>query len=293
MNANDIIVWAIPWFFATMILEAALYRREGATDNRHGYAGKDSACSLAMGIGNVILGAVFKFWSLGVVVWAYQYRLFDVPHVWWAWLLLILFEDHCYYWFHRAHHEVRLFWAAHVNHHSSRHYNLSTALRQSWTTPLTGPLFWTPLAFIGFSPMMIAIAQVVSLLYQYWIHTELIGRLGVLEWVLNTPSHHRVHHGRNPQYLDTNYGGILIVWDRLYGTFEAEEEAVDFGLTTNLDSYNPLWVAFHEWVAMGRDVVRAPWRDKLAMVFRSPASLAARPRPAPAPLGPAARSSQG
>jgi len=276
VSTRDIILWAIPWFFATMFLEGLVYRRSERTrDEGLGYLGKDTACSLAMGIGNVVAGIAFKVWSVGLLVWAYQFHLFEIPNAWWAWALLILAEDHCYYWFHRVHHEVRFFWAAHVNHHSSQRYNLSTALRQSWTTPLTGPIFWVPLALLGFRPEMIVVAQVVSLLYQYWIHTELIGRLGPLELVLNTPSHHRVHHGRNPQYLDKNYGGIFILYDRLYGTFEPEDERVDYGLTTNLATFNPVKVAFHEWLDMFRDVWRAPrLRDKLAVMFRSPAWLA-------------------
>jgi sterol desaturase/sphingolipid hydroxylase (fatty acid hydroxylase superfamily) len=201
---------------------------------------------------------VFKAFALGAMVWLHQFRLLDIPNAWWVWPLVIFAEDHSYYWFHRVHHEVRLFWAAHVNHHSSQHYNLSTALRQSWTTPLTGPWFWLPLPLIGFAPQMIVVAQVVSLLYQYWIHTEMIGRLGWLEAILNTPSHHRVHHGRNPQYLDKNYGGIFIIYDRLYGTFEPEAEAVDYGLTTNIETFNPVRIAFHEWAAMFRDARRAP-----------------------------------
>ena len=193
-----------------------------------------------MGLGNVVVAALTKGAAVAVFFAAYEHRIFDLGTGAAAWLLLFFAEDLCYYWFHRVHHEVRFFWAAHVNHHSSRHYNLSTALRQSWTTPLTGPIFWVPLALLGFHPFMILTAQAVSLIYQFWIHTELIGRLGPLEWVLNTPSHHRVHHGSNVEYLDRNYGGILIVWDRLFGSFEPERAAVDYGLTKNIRSFDPV-----------------------------------------------------
>lgn len=293
MSTKAVILWAIPWFLVTMVIERLLYARPSLAARGKGYLTRDTFCSLAMGIGNVVGGLLFKFLGLGLLIGVYDYRLFDIPNAWWAWPLLILAEDHVYYWFHRAHHEVRLFWAAHVNHHSSRYYNLSTALRQSWTTPVTGPLFWLPLAIIGFRPEMIVIAKVISLLYQYWIHTELIGRLGPLEWVLNTPSHHRVHHARNPQYLDKNYGGIFIIYDRLYGTFAAEEETVDFGLTKNLTTYNPVKVAFHEWAAMARDAWHAPWRDKLNVIFRSPAWLAARRAPTSGPPGSRSLGEQG
>jgi sterol desaturase/sphingolipid hydroxylase (fatty acid hydroxylase superfamily) len=154
-------------------------------------------------------------------------------------------------------HDSRFFWAAHVNHHSSEFYNLSTALRQSWTTPLIGMIFWWPLAILGFSPEMIITQQAISLLYQYWIHTESIRSIGPLEWVFNTPSHHRVHHGSNVEYLDRNHGGILIVWDRLFGTFEPEVEKVHYGLTKNLRTFSLPIVAFHEWAALFSDVARA------------------------------------
>jgi sterol desaturase/sphingolipid hydroxylase (fatty acid hydroxylase superfamily) len=188
-----------------------------------------------------------------------------------VWLLLIPADDLVFYWYHRLGHEVRLFWAAHVNHHSSTTYNLSTALRQSWTSPVFTWFFWLPLVLLGFHPLMIVVVQSISLLYQYWIHTELITRLGPLEWVMNTPSHHRVHHAVNPMYLDRNYGGIFIVWDRLFGSFEEECEQPTYGLTKNIETYNPVIIAFHEWWAIGRDVVKAEtWRGRLGYIFARP-----------------------
>jgi sterol desaturase/sphingolipid hydroxylase (fatty acid hydroxylase superfamily) len=251
---STLIMFAIPGFILTMIAEALWARHR--TDIK-GYEKKDTAASLTMGIGNVIISGgtkaiVFAAWS-----WLYEHRLFTIPATWWSWVLLLFAEDFCYYWFHRASHEVRFFWAAHVNHHSSTHYNLSTALRQSWTTPFTGPLFWLPLPLLGFAPWMILTQQALSLLYQYWLHTESIKSLGPLEHVLNTPSHHRVHHGRNTEYLDRNHAGIFIIWDKLFGTFEPERAPVDYGLTTNLSTYNPITIAFHEWIAIARDVRRA------------------------------------
>jgi len=264
---STLIFYAVPAFLALLILESVLTARR----RMRAYEARDTAASLAMGIGNVAISLVTKGAALGLFTWLHQYALFDIGVSWWAFALVILGDDFCYYWFHRIHHEVRFFWAAHVNHHSSRHYNLSTALRQSWTTPFTAPIFWAPLALLGFEPWMILVAQSVSLIYQFWIHTELIDRLGPLEWLFNTPSHHRVHHGRNVRYLDRNHGGILILWDRLFGTFEPETEAVDYGLTKNLDTFNPVRIAFHEWAAMLRAAVRArSRREALAYLVRPP-----------------------
>jgi sterol desaturase/sphingolipid hydroxylase (fatty acid hydroxylase superfamily) len=264
-----IIAYSVPVFLALMVSEMLLGRL-GRRAGR-GYERRDTLASLAMGIGNVAVHGLLKATTFGFSVWLSQYALFDLSGAWWVWPVLILAEDFCYYWFHRAHHEVRLLWAAHVNHHSSRHFNLSTALRQSWTTPLTGPIFWAPLPLLGFAPEQVLTAQAISLVYQFWIHTEHVGRLGPLEWVLNTPSHHRVHHGRNVEYLDRNYGGIFIVWDRLFGTFAPERAPVDYGLTKNLTTHHPVGIAFHEWSAMLRDAWRArSGRERLGFFLAPP-----------------------
>jgi sterol desaturase/sphingolipid hydroxylase (fatty acid hydroxylase superfamily) len=266
---NEMIYWAIPLFLLTMAIEFALLRRRV---DLVGYTLKDAVASVSMGLGNVFIAAAFRVVGYGFFLWLWEHRLFTPDEsAWWFVPALILLEDHCYYWFHRAGHEVRFFWAGHVNHHSSTHYNLSTALRQSWTSPLIGVIFWAPLAVLGFHPTWILFAQGISLLYQYVLHTELVRTLGPLEWVLNTPSHHRVHHGRNPQYLDRNYAGILIIWDRLYGTFEPEVAPVDYGLTTNIESYNLFVIAFHEWQAMLADVAAAEgWRGRIGYLVAPP-----------------------
>ena len=263
-----ILFYAIPFFIVSMLCEWALTRGRPVL----GYQVQDSAGSLAMGIGNLVVKSGMKFVTFAIFLAVYELRIFELDSgAWWVWVLLIVAEDFCYYWFHRASHEIRFFWAAHVNHHSSTHYNLSTALRQSWTSPVIGWIFWVPLLLVGFPPLMVVIAQSISLLYQYWIHTELIDKMGPFEWVLNTPSHHRVHHGSNPNYLDRNHGGIFIVWDRLFGTFVAEEERPTYGLTHNIDSHNPLTIAFHDWAAMARDVRDAKtWKGRLGYVFGPP-----------------------
>jgi sterol desaturase/sphingolipid hydroxylase (fatty acid hydroxylase superfamily) len=265
-----LIAFAVPVFLTLLALEA-WFERLHPNRARRGYEARDTAASLAMGVGNVVIAALTKTGAAAVFFLAYEFRIFDMGSGLSAWLLLILCEDVCYYWFHRASHEVRILWAAHVNHHSSRHYNLSTALRQSWTTPLTGPIFWIPLALLGFHPLMIVTAQAISLIYQFWIHTELIGRLGPLEWVMNTPSHHRVHHGANVEYLDRNYAGIFIIWDRLFGSFTPERVPVNYGLTKNIHTFNPVKIAFHDWAAMIRAAAGAnSWREGLGYVLGRP-----------------------
>ncbi|MDR3660988.1 MAG: sterol desaturase family protein, partial [Mycobacterium sp.] len=188
-----------------------------------------------------------------------------------TWIALFVAEDFLYYWYHRTHHTVRVFWASHVVHHSSERYNLSTALRQTWT-PFSALPFWLPLAFFGFAPWMILLQQSVSLLYQFFIHTERVGKLWrPIEFVMNTPSHHRVHHGSNERYLDTNYAGILIIWDRLFGSFEPESERVVYGLTKNIKTFNPVRVATHEFAAIWHDVRAArSWKHRWGHTFRGP-----------------------
>ncbi|WP_224362476.1 sterol desaturase family protein [Hyalangium versicolor] len=270
----DLITPAIPFFVVSVIVEALVMRKLQA-DGRdvRGHTVKDTAASLTMGLGNVFINIFWKGVAFAGYLALYQLtplRLGSLGPV--SWVLLFFCEDLCYYWFHRVHHESRFFWAGHVTHHSSEYYNLSTALRQPWTTSITGWPFWAPLALLGFHPAMIVTAQSISLLYQYWIHTESIGRLGVLEWVLNTPSHHRVHHASNPQYLDKNYAGVLIIWDRLFGTFEPEQEKPIYGLTKNIHTFNPLRIVSHEFAAIWKDLHRPePLRTRLARAFRNPA----------------------
>lgn len=245
--------YAIPAFVTLLILEAVVAARW----RQQVYDVRDTATSLAMGIGNVLINLGWKSVAFGVYSALHSVAIFDLGSGVLVWIALLFADDLCYYAYHRAHHEIRFLWAAHVTHHSSQNFNLSTALRQSWTSPMTGMIFWLPLPLLGFQPVMIMTMMSINLLYQFWIHTELIDKLGRFEWLMNTPSHHRVHHGANPQYLDRNYAGIFIFWDRLFGTFEPEVEPVRFGLTKNINSYNPISVAFHEWAGIARDVMNA------------------------------------
>lgn len=268
---SNLVLYSIPAFVVLMVLEVLWARQHRQDVNVRGYAVHDTAASLSMGLGNVIISTGAKFLSIPFFAWLYQYRVFDLPNAAWTWVLLFFAEDHCYYWFHRMHHQVRCLWAAHINHHSSTHYNLSTALRQSWLTPFTGPIFWAPLPLLGFSPVMVLTAQACSLLYQFWLHTEAVRTLGPLEWILNTPSHHRVHHGTNLEYLDKNHAGILIIWDRLFGTFAQERAPVVYGITTNIKSYHPWRIAFHEVAAIARSVATATsWRARVGYMLSPP-----------------------
>lgn len=272
-EAPNLIHLAIPAFIVLLVIEAVV----SAYDQRDLFEVKDTFASLSMGVGNVIVNLGAKALELGLLWLVYEYAgLFKewlAPDKWYAWVLLFFAEDLTYYWFHRISHESRFFWASHVIHHSSQKYNLSTALRQTWTGTLSGTfLFWIWLPVLGFHPMAIVTIKSVSLIYQFWIHTETIGTLPrPIEFVFNTPSHHRVHHGSDIKYLDRNHAGVLIIWDRLFGTFQPEEERPTYGLTTNIDTYNPVRIAFHEWASLWRDL-RQPisWKARLGYLFGPP-----------------------
>jgi sterol desaturase/sphingolipid hydroxylase (fatty acid hydroxylase superfamily) len=265
------IAYAVPVFVLVLILEAVSYRFLPDDDER-GFEVRDTATSLSMGVGSLVVGLPWK--AVVVVAYAGLYQLapWHLPvDAWWTWALLLLADDLAYYWFHRLHHEMRVLWASHVVHHSSQFYNFSTALRQSWT-PMTSLPFWLPLALVGFPPWLILLQQALSLIYQFFLHTERVDRLWrPVEWVFNTPSHHRVHHASDAGYLDRNYAGILIVWDRLFGTFSPEVVRPTYGLTKNIGTYNPVRVAFGEYAALWADVRAATrWRDRVSYLLRRP-----------------------
>jgi sterol desaturase/sphingolipid hydroxylase (fatty acid hydroxylase superfamily) len=257
MTLPDPVKLAIPAFVVLIVLEMLLTRRRGIGR----YDWRDAGASLTLGLGSTIAGALTAGAVLAMALWAWSFRLFEIPWSWWAFALCFLLDDLAYYAFHRSAHRVRWFWASHVVHHSSQHYNLSTALRQTWTGFFSlGFLFRMPLFLIGFPPAMVFFCAGLNLVYQFWIHTEQVGRLpGWFEAVMNTPSHHRVHHAVNPRYLDRNYAGVFIVWDRMFGTFEPEraDDRPRYGIVHALPTLNPLWAAFHEWVGIARDLAAA------------------------------------
>ena len=271
----DLLIAAIPAFLLLMGVEALSYRHlaEEAREHDHqGYEPRDTRTSISMGLGYLGISAGWN--ALSLVAFAALYTLsplrFDMG-VWWSWAILLVLFDLLFYWDHRVHHRVRAGWASHVVHHSSEHFNLSTALRQPWT-PMSSTLFFAPLPLLGFPPAAVATISALDLLYQFWIHTERVDRLPrPIEWVMNTPSHHRVHHGSDQEYLDRNYGGVFIIFDRIFGTFTPEGARPTYGLTSNINTFNPLRVAFHEWHAIGHDVRQAKtWRARLGYTFGPP-----------------------
>jgi sterol desaturase/sphingolipid hydroxylase (fatty acid hydroxylase superfamily) len=252
----NLIQAAIPFFVFFVLLEIVL----NAWRRIPSYETKDALSSIAMGLGNVGVGILSKGLIFGAYLLVYQFRIFELEYVWWMWLLLFFADDFTYYWYHRSAHTIRYFWASHVVHHSSKNYNLATALRQTWTGGITGSFafyLWLPL--LGFPPLALVFMQSISLLYQFWIHTELINRLPKwFEFIFNTPSHHRVHHSSDVKYLDANHAGILIIWDRMFGTFIPEEEHPNYGLTQNIETFNPLRIATHEWWQIFVDIRKHP-----------------------------------
>jgi sterol desaturase/sphingolipid hydroxylase (fatty acid hydroxylase superfamily) len=271
---DDVTVYFVPGFVILIALEILVSYREKLKIHEP----RDSAASIGMGIGSLILGLGTKFLGFGLFLFLYQFDVFGLQqHLgmdkWYAWLILLFADDFSFYWHHRSSHQIRLLWAAHINHHSSVNYNLAVALRQSWTEIIYKYIFWMWLPLIGFHPIMIFTMMGISLLYQFWIHTRIIKRLGPLEWIMNTPSHHRVHHASNARYLDKNHAGIFIIWDRLFGTFQEEldEDPVVFGITSNIHTYNLFKIAFHEFGNIFKDVSEAPdLKSKLAYIFAPP-----------------------
>lgn len=270
MDLPNVIQLSIPFFILLILVEMVLWKVRGTVV----YEARDAAASLAMGLGNVVVGALTGGSVYLLYTWVHGFRVFDIGYTWWGIAVTMVAWDFMFYWSHRLGHEHRWFWANHIIHHSSQHYNLTTALRQPWTSKLTGlSILGVPAIWLGIPPELFFFSGGVNLVYQFWIHTEAVDRLGPLEWVLNTPSHHRVHHATNPRYLDANYGGILIVWDRLFGTFVAEQRADPprYGLVKNIRTFNPLWIAFHEYAAVARDLWHArSLREVCGYIFGPP-----------------------
>jgi alkylglycerol monooxygenase len=265
----DYIHLAIPVFFLLIGIEVLAARFL----ERDVYRLGDSISDLSCGILDQVLEVFVKTFFFAGYLYIYEhYRLFAVPaSALWAWVACFLGVDFLYYWFHRWSHEANLGWAAHIVHHQSEEYNLTVALRQGAFQAAFSWVFYLPLALLGFPPLMFLILSSINTLYQFWIHTRLVGRLGPLEWVLNTPSHHRVHHGRNPKYIDKNHAGSLIVWDRMFGTFATEEDEPVYGITTPVRNSNPVWAQVHYWVELlGKARRTRRWRDRLRLFTKPP-----------------------
>ncbi|SFH50030.1 sterol desaturase family protein [Pedobacter insulae] len=264
----DYIALSVPVFFILIGIELAY----AFWKKLKYYRFNDSISNLSQGIGSQITGLFMKT----ALFFGYKYifenwRLFDLPTTIWVWIILFIGVDFFYYWFHRMSHQVNALWAAHIVHHQSEEYNLTVALRQSWFQSWFAWVFYLPLALIGFDPIMFVTLSAFNTLYQFWIHTRTIKSMGFLEYILNTPSHHRVHHGSNPKYIDKNHAGSLIIWDKLFGTFQKEEEEVYYGITTPLASWNPVWANFHYWVELWHTARKSTRLiDKISVFIKPP-----------------------
>jgi sterol desaturase/sphingolipid hydroxylase (fatty acid hydroxylase superfamily) len=267
---DDPVVYAIPFFLIAIGTELYINWKE----QRNLYEKKEALASIGMGLGSLVINILMKGLAFGAYTYLHQFRLFDLGWHWYAWVFILFADDFTFYWHHRLSHEIRILWAAHVNHHSSQTLNLATALRQSWAEQLYKYFWWFWLPLLGFEPLMILMMMSISLIYQYWVHTELIRKMPRwFEFFFNTPSHHRVHHASNVRYLDQNHAGILIIWDRMFSTFAAErdDDKPVYGLTKNIHTYNLLKIASHEFFDIWRDVKRAPtFSAKLKYIFYPP-----------------------
>ena len=286
MQGSQVIVLATPVFLLLIALDWAV----GLARRRNTYRLADAMNSIGLGIISQIAGVFTRLATIGIYTLAFEHvALWKLPAgAWWVWLLALLGYDLAYYWLHRAGHRIALFWAAHVVHHQSEDYNLSTALRQTGSGWLVGWIFYLPLAVLGVPPAVFAVVALVDLLYQFWVHTQQVGKLGWFDRWFCSPSNHRAHHAVNDRYLDRNYGGIFIFWDRLFGTF-VEEDAADpcvYGTRSPLRSWNPVWANLQVYADLARDAWHTErWADKLRVWFRPPgwrpADVAARfPKPA-------------
>ena len=276
------ITLAVPFFVLLIFVELLVSRLRQSSRERKIYRLNDSIAALTTALVFSITGVavtaaslwwysiVESHWSLPVL-WSGFAKLELANAAWWHWLLILLAVDFLYYWFHRASHEIRFLWACHVTHHSSEEFNLTTALRQCSFQRVFEYMFMLPLALLGIPWQMMFICHGILKIYQFWVHTRLIGRLSFLEHVLLTPSHHRVHHGRDPQYLDKNHGGIFILWDRWFGSYAPEVEEPHYGLVKPLRSWNPLWANVHEYAGIFRDMWRTRgWRNRLRVALGAP-----------------------
>ncbi len=273
MDLPNIIIYAAPVMFTLVALEWYLSYRQ----KKDYYDSKDTFAATAIGLVNVAISAAIKIATFGLILFFYNMVPWSIPITWWSFILCLIWIDFWRYWAHRIAHENRFWWATHVTHHSSEKYNWSVSFRLGWTQHIK-IIFFIPVALMGFHPVVFFVCHQIEVLYQFWIHTEYIRKLPrPIEYIFTTPSHHRVHHARNEKYLDKNYGSTLIIWDRMFGTFQPEEERPDYGITNPVNSYNPIRLNFHEWADIVKDVrASKSLKEAYAMVFTRPSKLASK-----------------
>lgn len=267
MNPNPIVL-SIPIFFILIGVEIVVER----LTHRKLYRLPDSIANLSCGITSQLSGIFFRVLAVGVYEIIFSnFAIIHLERNWLYWTALFFLVDLGYYWAHRMSHEINLFWGGHVVHHQSEEYNLSVALRQSSFQVVWTFFFYLPLAVAGFDTTDFLLISALNTLYQFWIHTETVNKMGWLEYVLNTPSHHRVHHGRDPKYIDKNHAGTLIIWDRMFGTFQPEEERPTYGITKPINSWNGVWANFSHYATMAAELKQIPkWTDKVRYLFNKP-----------------------
>jgi alkylglycerol monooxygenase len=271
----SVVIIAIPFYFLLIGIELVFERIEKRKLYRLNDAVTNISCGITDQVTGVFAGVVGILLYEGMFALGRSWGLPEINGSWYAWVAAFLLVDLAYYWAHRMSHEVNLMWAGHVVHHQSEEYNLSVALRQSATQKFYSMFFYAPLAFMGFPTEWFLLCMGINLLYQFWIHTELVGKLPrPIEWVMNTPSHHRVHHGRDPKYIDRNHAGVFIIWDRLFGTFKEEEETPTYGITNPVQSWNPLYVQVAHYVNIAQDLKKVKgFNNKMGVLFRKPGWL--------------------
>jgi sterol desaturase/sphingolipid hydroxylase (fatty acid hydroxylase superfamily) len=267
---NQIYAVAIPIVLGMILLEAII----SSWGNKSLYNQGDTLCTLGLLSGNIFMVYAVKGISLGINFYMYQFRLIDLSEiipVWAMWVVTFILIDLVFYIYHRMSHRVRFLWAIHMSHHSSEEMNFAVSFRQAWLGPVSKIPFFMTLPLMGLDPTIIAIAGVVSTLWGIVGHTQIINKLGPIEWIFNTPSHHRVHHGSNEQYIDKNYGNLFIIWDRFFGTFEPEKEKVKYGLVNNVDTFNPIKITIMGWTSILRDMKNSQtFRQALYLFFGPP-----------------------
>ena len=271
LTVSQIYAIGAPIVLAMIFAEALISNWQ----NKTYYKQEDSFCTVGLLTGNIAIAFAVKGFALALHFYLYEFRLFDLSAIiplWGMWLLTFVLIDFVFYIYHRMSHRMRFLWAIHMSHHSSEEMNFAVSFRQAWFGPISKIPFFISLPLIGLDPTIIAVAGVMSTLWGIVGHTQIVGKLGPLEWVFNTPSHHRVHHGSNKQYIDKNYGNLLIIWDRMFGTFEPEREQVQYGLVNNVNTYNPVKITFMAWPSIWQDMKQSNGMNQILRAFFGPPS---------------------
>ena len=270
LTVAEVYAIGLPIIYGMIALEAAF----SALTNKSFYRLNDTLCTAGLLIGNILIGSAAKGLSFAIHIFLYQFRVIDLANLiplWLMWVLAFVLIDLVFDIYHRLSHRVRLLWAIHMSHHSSEEMNFAVSLRQAWFAPLSKLPFFAVLPLLGMDPTIVVIAGVISTLWGVVGHTQIVDKLGPLELIFNTPSHHRVHHGANKEYIDKNYGNLFIIWDKMFGTFEPEQAPVKYGLVNNVNTFNPVKITFMGWGAILRDIRKAKSaKEALLLIFGPP-----------------------